>query len=191
VDIVSAERQFGTSSAIIYCNLPHLYPTTSCGKTSSELDVSWGVYDAIITVLQTHFRYCKDVMLVLWADRSVSLSRDEAEQDRDAMMARLEKVLYRADQLYRTLARQGCDFSIFPPPEAFELCLTRAKETGGIFDEGDWDHNRGAESRVWRSIEENKFKNELSDNTSTDRKLGYWVRTSFFDWFQRKDMQFV
>jgi hypothetical protein len=191
VDIVSAERQFGTSSVVIYCNLPHLYPTTSCRKTSSELDVSWGVYDAIITLLQTHFLYCKHIMLVLWVDRSISLSRAEAEQDRDAMMARLEKVLYRADELYRTLTQQGCDFSIFPSPAAFELCLDRAKETGGIFEEGDWDHNRGAESRVWRSIEENTFKNGLSDDIRTDRKLGYWVRTSFFDWFERKDMQFV
>ena len=111
-------------------------------------------------------------MLVLWTDRTISLSRREARQENDAMLARLEKVLIRADELHRTLAQQGCEFSIFPSPAAFELCLDQAKKSGGVLEEGDWDLNRGAESRVWRSIEP---------------QLGYWIRTSFFDMFERKD----
>ncbi|KAJ5317746.1 hypothetical protein N7508_002254 [Penicillium antarcticum] len=99
-------------------------------------------------------------MLVLWTDPAISLSRREAEQENDAMLARLEKVLIRADELYRTLAQQGY----------------QAKESGGVLEEGDWDHNRGAESRVWRSIEP---------------QLGYWIRTSFFDMFERRNMEFV
>ena len=131
-------------------------------------------------------------MIVLWTDRSISLSRDEAEQDRNAMLARIEKLLYRADELYRTLARQGCDPSIFPSPAAFELCLDRAKETGGIFDNGDWDHNRGAESRVWRSIEENTFKrNKLSEDKNRTGNSAIGFKASFFDWFERKDMQLI
>lgn len=130
-------------------------------------------------------------MLVLWADPNISFSKRDAEQERDAIVARLEKVLYRADELYRTLAQQGCEFSIFPSPRPFELCLARAKETGGVFEEGDWDRNRGAESRVWRSVEPNTLKNESSSSTCMDGNPGYWIRTSFFDWFERKDMQFV
>lgn len=115
-------------------------------------------------------------MLVLWTDPTISFSRREAGQENDAMLARLEKVLIRADELHRTLAQQECEFSIFPSPAAFELCLDQAKESGGVLEEGDWDHNRGAESRVWRSIEP---------------QLGYWIRTSFFDMFEREDMGFV
>ncbi|KAJ6065922.1 hypothetical protein N7444_001575 [Penicillium canescens] len=176
VDVVSAEKQIRASSAIISCNLPHLYPTASNSETSSELDVSWGAYDAIITLLQTHFRHCKQIMLVLWTDRTISLWRRETGQENDAMLARLEKVLIRADELHRTLAQQGCEFSIFPSPAAFELCLDQAKESGGVLEEGDWDQNRGAESRVWRSIEP---------------QLGNWIRTSFFDTCKREDMEFV
>ncbi|KAF4268087.1 hypothetical protein KXX44_003746 [Aspergillus fumigatus] len=190
VEIVSPESQFCVSSAIIFCNLPHLYPTAR-GSSSAELEISWGAYDAIITLIQTHFRYCKDIMLVLWADPNISFSKRDAEQERDAMVARLEKVLCRADELYRTLAQQGCEFSIFPSPRPFELCLARAKETGGVFEEGDWDRNRGAESRVWRSVEPEALKNASSSSTGMDGTPGYWIRTSFFDWFERKDMQFV
>ncbi|KAF4200743.1 hypothetical protein CNMCM8927_002563 [Aspergillus lentulus] len=190
VEIVSPESQLCISSAIIFCNLPHLYPTAR-GSSSAELEISWGAYDAIITLIQTHFRYCKDIMLVLWADPDISFSKRDAEQERDAMVARLEKVLYRADELYRTLAQQGCEFSIFPSPRPFELCLAQAKETGGVFEEGDWDRNRGAESRVWRSVDPNTLKNESSSSTGMDGKPGYWIRTSFFDWFERKDMQNV
>lgn len=193
MDIVSAGSQFCTSFAIINCILPHLYPTASCSKTTSELDKSWGVYDAVITLLQVHFRHCKDIMLVLWANPDLSLSRQQTEQERDAIMAQLEKVLCRADELYRTLAQQGCNFSIFPSPVAFELYLDRAKETGGVFEEGNWDLNRAAESRVWRSVELGTSKDEISSSTSTDGKPGYWIRTSFFDWvgWERKDMRFV
>lgn len=130
-------------------------------------------------------------MLVLWTDPNISFSKRDAEQERDAMVARLEKVLCRADELYRTLAQQGCEFSIFPSPRPFELCLARAKETGGVFEEGDWDRNRGAESRVWRSVEPEALKNASSSSTGMDGTPGYWIRTSFFDWFERKDMQFV
>lgn len=143
---------------------------------SSELDVSWSAYDAIITLIQIHFRHCRKIMLILWTDSTISLSRCEAGKANGAMLARLEKVLIRADELHRTLAQQGCEFSIFPSPAAFELCLDQAKKSGGAFEEGDWDHHRGAESRVWRSIEP---------------QLGYWIRTSFFDMFEREDMGFV
>lgn len=115
-------------------------------------------------------------MLVLWADPTISLSRCETGQANGAMLAQLEKVLSRADELHRTLAQQGCEFSIFPSPAAFEMCLDQAKESGAAFEEGDWDQNRGAESRIWRSVEP---------------QLGYWIRTSFFDMFERKDMGFV
>ncbi|GIK00852.1 hypothetical protein Aspvir_004881 [Aspergillus viridinutans] len=106
-------------------------------------------------------------------------------------MAQLEKVLCRADELYQTLAHQGCEFSIFPSPAAFELYLDRAKETGGTFEEGNFDENRGAESRVWRSVEPGTLKNELSSSTSADGNPGYWIRTSFFDRLKTEDMQFV
>ncbi|KAJ6060967.1 hypothetical protein N7444_001663 [Penicillium canescens] len=99
-------------------------------------------------------------MLVLWTDRNISLWGRETGQENDAMLARLEKVLIRADELHRTLAQQGY----------------QAKESGGVLEEGDWDQNRGAESRVWRSIEP---------------QLGYWIRTSFFDTCKREDMEFV
>lgn len=191
MDIVTAESQFCTSPAHVFCNLPHLYPSASGNNTSSELHASWLAYDAIITLLQTHFRLCKEVMLVLWVDPNLDLSRHEPGPDRDAMIPRLERVLSRADELYRTLADQGCEFSIFPSPAAVELCLDRAKETGGAFEEGDWDRNRGAESRVWRNVEQNTSKSELSNGVSTDRKMGYWLRTSFFDRFDRPDMQYV
>ncbi|PKX96203.1 uncharacterized protein P174DRAFT_459647 [Aspergillus novofumigatus IBT 16806] len=146
-------------------------------KTTSELDKSWGVYDAVITLLQVHFCHCKDIML----------------QERDAIMAQLEKDLCRADELYCTLAQQGCNFSIFPSPVAFELYLDQAKETGGVFEEGSSDLNRAAESRVWRSVELGTLKDEISSSTSTDGKPGYWIRTSLFDWvgWERKDMRFV
>jgi hypothetical protein len=176
VDIISGEKQLRASPAIVYCNLPHLYPTASNSEISSELEVSWGAYEAIISLLQTHFRHCKNIMLVLWTDSTIDSSRREAGQENDAMLARLEKVLIRADELHRTLAQQGCEFSIFPSPAAFELCVDQVKKSGGILEEGDWDHNRGAESRVWRSIEP---------------QPGYWIRTSFFDMFERKDMGFV
>ncbi|KAJ5871359.1 uncharacterized protein N7529_003712 [Penicillium soppii] len=99
-------------------------------------------------------------MLVLWTDPTISLSKREAGQENDAMLAWLEKVLIRVDELHRTLAQQGY----------------QAKKSGGIFEEGDWDHNRVAESRVWRSVEP---------------QLGYWIRTSFYDMFERNDMGFV
>lgn len=191
VDIVTAESQFCASPAYVFCNLPHLYPTATSSDTSSEFDASWLAYDAIITLLQTHFRLCEEVLLVLWVDPKLDLSRREPGPNRDAMIPRLERVLSRTDELYRTLADQGCEFSVFPSPTAVEIYLDLAKENGGAFKEGDWDQNRGAESRVWRNVGQNTSKSELSNAISTDSKSGYWLRTNFFDRFDRPDMQFV
>lgn len=110
------------------------------------------------------------------------------------MMARLEKVLHRADDLYRTLAREGCEFTIFPSPEAFQVYLDRAKENGGVFKEGDWDSQRDPESRVWRSVEPSSSAENASADISTEEKAGYWVKTDVYDlfnWFERPDVQFV
>jgi hypothetical protein len=107
------------------------------------------------------------------------------------VVAQLERVLCRVDELFRILDSRGCDFSIFPSPVAFDAYLDRVKANGGVFDEGDFDHNRGAESRIWRSVKIDPSKEGLSEDVGKELESGYWLRTNFFDWTERSDMQFV
>lgn len=106
-------------------------------------------------------------------------------------MARLEKVLQRVDELFRTLASLGCDFTLFPSPTAFDFYLDQAKEAGGVFEEGNLDQNRGAGSCVWRIVIMNPMKEEISNGRNEKSQSGYWVRANFFDWMERPNMQFV
>lgn len=88
-----------------------------------------------------------------------------AQQQKDAVLATLEKILVRIDQFYEAFVapRHGGDdgdgdgdgddveFSIFPSPVAFDLYLAQAKLDGVEVHEGNWDLREG-ESRVWRSV---------------------------------------
>lgn len=136
-----------------------------------------------------NFRLCKQIVLILWTKDTI-FSRKPLPP-RDLIKARLEQVLCRVDELFRVLASRGCDFTIFPSPTAFDIYLNQAKETGGVFEEGNIDLGRGAESRVWRSVIMDSSKGEASKDSSEKEKSGYWVRTSFFDWLERPNMQFV
>lgn len=105
------------------------------------------------------------------------------------MMARVEKVLSRADELYRVLAQQGCDFTIHPSSTAFRIYLDRAKETGGIFKEGNWDLRDG-DSHVWRNVEMSGTANSL-EVMKTEKQSGYWVREHCIDWLEWEELQYV
>jgi hypothetical protein len=106
-------------------------------------------------------------------------------------MARLEKVLERVDELFRTLDSRGCKFMLFPSPTAFDFYLDQAKEFGGVFEEENPDLSRGATSSVWRSVTMNPMKENMSNGQNEKGQSGYWVRTNFFDWLERPNMQFV
>lgn len=187
INFVSTQSQFCTDSCMIFCHLPHLYPTAD---SSSELEeASWNAFDAIISLLQTNFLLCKTILLVIWANNIVL--PNEPQPPRDRVIAQLERVLCRVDEIFRILDSRGCDFSIFPSPVAFDAYLDQVKETGGVFEEGDFDNNRGAESRIWRSVKIYPSKEGSTEYPDRELKSGYWVRTNFFDWFERPDMHFV
>jgi hypothetical protein len=60
-----------------------------------------------------------------------------------------------------------------------------------VFEEGDFDQNRGAESRVWRSVKVIAIEEKSLNQAAEESKLGYWLRSNFLDWSERPDMQFV
>jgi hypothetical protein len=171
---------------MIFCHLPHLYPAADSSEIEEE---SWNAFDAIISLLQTNFRLCKKIFLVLWTENRVF--PDEPQLPGDRVIAQLERVLCQVDELFQILDSRGCEFSIFPSPVAFDAYLGQVKETGGVFEEGDFDRNRGAESRIWRSVKIDPSKERLSENAGKESKSGYWLRTNFFDWTERPDMHFV
>lgn len=190
IHFISPQSQFCTDSTLIFCHLPHLYPSPGVDHATSELEeTSWNAFDAIITLLQTRFLLCKRIILVLWTRNTVF--PDEPQPPRDGMIARLDRVLCRVDELFHILASHGCEFTIFPSPSAFDRCLDRARETGGVFEEGDFDQNRGAESRVWRSVKAIATEGKPLNQAAEESKLGYWLRSNFLDWSKSPDMQFV
>lgn len=100
-------------------------------------------------------------------------------------------MLRRVDELFCVLAPRGCNFTIFPSPNAFDIYLNQAKETGGAFNEGNTDLSRGAESRVWRSVIGDPSNGEALKGCNEKEKASYWVQSNFFDWMERPNMQFV
>lgn len=172
---------------MIFCHLPHLYTTTD---SSSELEeASWNAFNAIISLLQTNFLLCKKIIFVIWTQNGVFPNEPQSPQDR--VIAQLERVLCRVDELFQILDSRGCGFSIFPSLVAFDAYLDQEKKTGGVFEEGDFDHNRGAESRIWRSVKIDPSKEGPSKYAGRESNSGYWLRTNFLDWSERPDMQFV
>lgn len=116
---ISPESQFRPNSALIFCNLPHLYPTRSSETETSELEKKPSrAYNALISLLQTNFRLCKNIRLVRRTDRDLV----RKQRARDAMMARVEKV-FKAEQMISTvlLFNRNVDLQSIRPQERFRF----------------------------------------------------------------------
>ncbi|RHZ61411.1 hypothetical protein CDV55_106522 [Aspergillus turcosus] len=198
INFVSTHSQFCLSLVFIYCYLPNLYPSIK-GSGNSESDAlqqtSWTALDAILTLLQKHFRLCRNINLVLRRDHRTP-PFEAPESLRGAVMAKLEQILQRTDEFYRAIAPKGVKFAVYPSIAAFELYLAQAKENGGVFKEGNWDLRDG-ESRVWRSVqlscseEEKRASYAAPSVEEKDRGPGYWVKTHVIDWLEQEEMTFV
>ncbi|KAJ5653036.1 hypothetical protein N7490_000039 [Penicillium lividum] len=168
------------------------------------------VLDSVISLLQSHFQFCKCVHLVLKTDLDPTMEIvAPLTDDNDARTVSIwnkvdatsvttfleERLLPRTDDLYRVMVqqrlsvkaddrREGLHF--LPSLRAFTPFEAKARIRGEVIREGDWDRNRDAEIAVWRAMDDLDSTETCGEDTR-----GYWVKTDMYDMYSWEGMKFV